>query len=244
MRVLSIVLLALWIFSWEYSAQPARAQTASDQVRISEIKVSGNLRVAEGTILSYLPVQIGDIVSTGFLSQSLEQLFSTDLFKDIKLEIDGTVLIVSIVENPIINRVNIEGNDAISDERLLEVIDVQPRRVYNRQLALDASAKLLDVYRAGGRFGAVVEPKIIELNENRVDLIFEVDEGPLIKIDSIVFSGNKNFTDRALSEAIVSREKRWWAFLTPDDKYDEGRLDYDVRPVSYTHLTLPTILLV
>ncbi|MDB2513595.1 outer membrane protein assembly factor BamA [Alphaproteobacteria bacterium] len=237
MRILSLALLALWIFSSHYNAIPAQAQTATEQVRISDIKVTGNRRVAEGTVLSYLPVQVGDLVSQGALSQSLERLFATNLFKDLKLDLDGSVLLVSVVENPIINRVNIEGNDVISDERLLEVIDVQPRRVYDRQLALDAAAKLLDVYRAGGRFGAVVEPKIIELNDNRVDLVFEVDEGPLIKIETIVFSGNKNFSDAALTQAIVSRERRWWAFLTPNDKYDEGRLDYDVRLLRQFYLS-------
>ena len=237
MRILSLALLALWIFSSHYNAIPAQAQTATEQVRISDIKVTGNRRVAEGTVLSYLPVQVGDLVSQGALSQSLERLFATNLFTDLKLDLDGSVLLVTVVENPIINRVNIEGNDVISDERLLEVIDVQPRRVYDRQLALDAAAKLLDVYRAGGRFGAVVEPKIIELNENRVDLVFEVDEGPLIKIETIVFSGNKNFSDAALTQAIVSRERRWWAFLTPNDKYDEGRLDYDVRLLRQFYLS-------
>ncbi len=237
MRNLSIAFIAFCIFSIYYNVMPVQAQAATEQVRISGIKVTGNRRVAEGTVLSYLPVQIGDVVSQGGLSQSLERLYATNLFKDIKLDIDGSVLTVTIVENPIINRVNIEGNDVITDERLLEVIDVQPRRVYNRQVALDAAAKLLDVYRAGGRFAAVVEPKIIELDENRVDLVFEVDEGPLIKINSIVFSGNQNFSDRALSQAIVSREKRWWAFLTPNDKYDEGRLDYDVRLLRQYYLS-------
>ena len=237
MRNLSIAFIAFCIFSFYYNVMPVQAQATTEQVRISGIKVTGNRRVAEGTVLSYLPVQIGDVVSQGGLSQSLERLYATNLFKDIKLDIDGSVLTVTIVENPIINRVNIEGNDVITDERLLEVIDVQPRRVYNRQVALDAAAKLLDVYRAGGRFAAVVEPKIIELDENRVDLVFEVDEGPLIKINSIVFSGNQNFSDRALSQAIVSREKRWWAFLTPNDKYDEGRLDYDVRLLRQYYLS-------
>ena len=237
MRILSLALIALWIFSSHYNAIPAQAQTATEQVRISDIKVTGNRRVAEGTVLSYLPVQVGDLVSQGALSQSLERLFATNLFKDLKLDLDGSVLLVTVVENPIVNRVSIEGNDVISDERLLEVIDVQPRRVYDRQLALDAAAKLLNVYRAGGRFGAVVEPKIIELNENRVDLVFEVDEGPLIKIETIVFSGNKNFSDAALTQAIVSRERRWWAFLTPNDKYDEGRLDYDVRLLRQFYLS-------
>lgn len=237
MRNLSIAFIAFCIFSFYYNVMPVQAQATTEQVRISGIKVTGNRRVAEGTVLSYLPVQIGDVVSQGGLSQSLERLYATNLFKDIKLDIDGSVLTVTIVENPIINRVNIEGNDVITDERLLEVIDVQPRRVYNRQVALDAAAKLLDVYRAGGRFAAVVEPKIIKLDENRVDLVFEVDEGPLIKINSIVFSGNQNFSDRALSQAIVSREKRWWAFLTPNDKYDEGRLDYDVRLLRQYYLS-------
>ena len=237
MRNLSIAFIAFCIVSIYYNVMPVQAQATTEQVRISGIKVTGNRRVAEGTVLSYLPVQIGDVVSQGGLSQSLERLYATNLFKDIKLDIDGSVLTVTIVENPIINRVNIEGNDVITDERLLEVIDVQPRRVYNRQVALDAAAKLLDVYRAGGRFAAVVEPKIIELDENRVDLVFEVDEGPLIKINSIVFSGNQNFSDRALSQAIVSREKRWWAFLTPNDKYDEGRLDYDVRLLRQYYLS-------
>ncbi|MCH1426501.1 MAG: outer membrane protein assembly factor BamA, partial [Alphaproteobacteria bacterium] len=237
MRILSLALVALWMFSSYYNAMPAQAQTATEQVRISDIKVTGNRRVAEGTVLSYLPVQVGDLVSQGALRQSLERLFATNLFKDLKLDLDGSVLLVIVVENPIVNRVSIEGNDVISDERLLEVIDVQPRRVYDRQLALDATAKLLDVYRAGGRFGAVVEPKIIELNENRVDLVFEIDEGPLIKIETIVFSGNKNFSDAALTQAIVSRERRWWAFLTPNDKYDEGRLDYDVRLIRQFYLS-------
>jgi len=237
MRNLSIAFIAFCIFSFYYNVMPVQAQATTEQVRISGIKVTGNRRVAEGTVLSYMPVQIGDVVSQGGLSQSLERLYATNLFKDIKLDIDGSVLTVTIVENPIINRVNIEGNDVITDDRLLEVIDVQPRRVYNRQVALDAAAKLLDVYRAGGRFAAVVEPKIIELDENRVDLVFEVDEGPLIKINSIVFSGNQNFSDRALSQAIVSREKRWWAFLTPNDKYDEGRLDYDVRLLRQYYLS-------
>ena len=100
-----------------------------------------------------------------------------------------------MVENPIINRVNIEGNDALDDEKLLEVIDIQPRRVYTRKLALEASQRLLEVYQAAGRYAAVVDPQIIELDENRVDLAFVVNEGPLIKIRSITFAGNRQFSD-------------------------------------------------
>ena len=174
--------------------QSSMAQVSQDPVRISEIRVDGNRRVAAGTVQSYLPVRVGDLTSPGSLSNALARLYDTNLFQDIKLDMDGSVLIVSVVENPIINRVNIEGNDVISDERLLEIIDVQPRRVYNQKVAIDATRQLIDVYRAGGRFAAVIEPKIIQLDENRVDLVFEVNEGPLIKINSIAFSGNKSFS--------------------------------------------------
>ena len=235
MHKLSIALIAFCIFLLNYNVIPVQAQAATEQIRISGIKVIGNRRVAEGTVLSYLPVQIGDVISQGGLSQSLERLFATNLFKDIKLDLDGSVLTVIIVENPIINRVNIEGNDVITDERLLEVIDVQPRRIYNDQVALDAAGKLLDVYRAGGRFAAVVEPKIIELDENRVDLVFEVDEGPLIKITSIVFSGNQK-RDRALGQQLPIRALV--GISHANDKYDEGRLDYDDRLLRQYYLTL------
>ena len=221
--------LILGLFLVFTAIQSGMAQVSQDAVRISEIRVDGNRRVAAATVQSYLPIRVGDLTSPGLLSNSLAQLYDTNLFKDIKLDMDGSVLIVRVVENPIINRVNIEGNDVISDERLLEVIDVQPRRIYNRKVAIDATRQLIEVYRAGGRFAAVIEPKIIQLDENRVDLVFEVNEGPLIKINSIKFSGNKSFSDRALRQAIASREARWWAFLASNDKYDEGRLDYDVR---------------
>ena len=208
---------------------PSVAQSANEQVRIDEIAVSGNRRVAVGTVLSYLPVRIGDRVTRSSLSIALERLYETELFADIKIDIDGAVLRIEVVENPIINRVNIEGNDVLDDEKLLEVIDIQPRRVYTRRLAVEASQKLLEVYQAAGRYAAVVDPQIIELDENRVDLALVVKEGPLIKISSITFNGNERYTDAALRRAISSRVSNWWAFFSSSDKYDEARLDYDVR---------------
>ncbi len=109
------------------------------QVSVDEIVVVGNKRVAVGTVLSYLPIRPGDRVTRGSLSIALERLFETELFKDIDIALDGSVLTVTVVENPIINRVNIEGNDVLSDDRLLEALDIQPRRVYTRELALEAT---------------------------------------------------------------------------------------------------------
>ena len=102
----------------------------------------------------------------------------------------------------------------LSDERLLEELDIQPRRVYTRDIAVNASKRLLSIYRLSGRFAAEVVPKVIRLDNNRVDLIFEVNEGELIKIESICFIGNQQFSDYALRQVISSRERRWWAFLS------------------------------
>ena len=220
-----VVLLALVVGT----PAPSVAQSAGEQIRIDEIAVSGNRRVAVGTVLSYLPVRVGDRVTRSSLSIALERLYETELFADIQIDIDGEILRIDVVENPIINRVNIEGNDALDDEKLLEIVDIQPRRVYTRRLAVEASQKLLEVYQAAGRYAAVVEPQIIELDDNRVDLAFVVKEGPLIKISSITFSGNERYTDRALKRAISSRVANWWAIFATSDKYDEARLDYDVR---------------
>ena len=208
---------------------PSIAQSDSEQIRIDEIAVSGNRRVAVGTVLSYLPVRVGDRVTRSSLSIALERLYETELFADIQIDIDGETLRIDVVENPIINRVNIEGNDALDDEKLLEIVDIQPRRVYTRRLAVEASQKLLQVYQAAGRYAAVVEPQIIELEDNRVDLAFVVKEGPLIKISSITFNGNERYSDRVLRRAISSRVSSWWAIFATSDKYDEARLDYDVR---------------
>lgn len=229
MRNFIIIAIFLFISGLLLPAHEVHAQSNDENIRVSEIRVIGNRRVSSGTVLSYLPVNIGDVVTQSSLNVALERLFDTGLFKDIGIGSDAGVVTINIQENPIINRINIEGNDAIDDDRLMAAIDVQPRRVFTQKLALEATRKLLDVYQAGGRFGASVEPKIIELDENRVDLVFEVNEGPLIKITSIAFSGNQRYSDRVLRSVISSRENRWWAFLSSADKYDEGRLDYDVR---------------
>ncbi|MGB2320272.1 MAG: POTRA domain-containing protein, partial [Candidatus Puniceispirillum sp.] len=226
MRNFILIAAFLFVTGLFLPANDVYAQSNDQNIRVSEIRIIGNKRVSSGTVLSYLPVNIGDVVTQSSLNVALERLFDTGLFKDIGIDTEDGIITIDVQENPIINRISIEGNDAISDERLMEAIDVQPRRVFTQKLALDATRTLLDVYQAGGRFGALVEPKIIELDENRVDLVFEVNEGPLIKISSITFSGNQRYSDRVLRSVISSREQRWWAFLSSADKYDEGRLDY------------------
>ena len=213
---------------------PVRAQDGD--ITISEINIEGAKRVSPSTILSYMPVSAGDKISQDQLNGIISSLFATDLFHDVSLRLDGDKLVVVVDENPIINRVNIEGNDVIDDERLLEILNIRPRRVFTRKIALDGKAILMEVYRQNGRYAATIEPKIIELPDKRVDLIFEVDEGPLIKISKIKFIGNQQFSDRALRNVITSRERKWYIFLSRNDKYDAARLALDEQQLREFYL--------
>ena len=216
--ILSIILLICLMMGSQAFAQ-----------KITDISVSGNQRVSEGTIRSYLPVDIGDDISTSALDSAIDRLFATSLFSDVDISNENGLIKIFVTENPIINRVTVEGNDVLETNILIAQLGIQPRRVYTKKVAIDGMQKLLQIYELSGRYGASVEPVIIKLDNNRVDLVFEVDEGPLIKISSIQFEGNARFSDRKLKQVIASREKRWWAFLTASDKYDENRLNYDIR---------------
>lgn len=237
MKLNSVIICCVLIVSI-LTAGPSLAQSsATEQFRVDAIEIEGNERVTDGTILAYLPVQVGDDITLTSLDQAIAALFGTKLFSDVAISRDGGTVLITIKENPIINRISIEGNDVLSDERLLEELDIQPRRVYTRDVAIDASKKLLNIYRLSGRFAAEVVPKVIRLENNRIDLIFEVNEGDLIKIESIRFIGNQAFSDYALRQVISSRERRWWAFLSGADKYDPGRLDFDVRLLRQFYLS-------
>ncbi|MBT4848224.1 MAG: outer membrane protein assembly factor BamA [Alphaproteobacteria bacterium] len=228
--MIRIILLFVFLFSAVLTVpHDAFAQTTNETVTVSEIAISGNSRVSDSTISAYLPVRVGDAISEDSLDNAIDSLFATQLFNDVTINIEGTRISIAVVENPIVNRVNIEGNDVLDDERLLAELDIQPRRVFTRKVAVDATQKLLEIYRLSGRYAAEITPQVIRLDNNRVDLIFEVDEGPLIKVTSISFIGNETFSDFALRQVISSRQVRWWAFLSSVDKYDESRLDYDAR---------------
>ena len=229
MKLKYIVVFCFLIVSTLTAGVSLAQSSSGERFRVDAIDIVGNERVTDGTVLAYLPLQIGDEIGLATLDQAISALFATDLFNDVAISREGTTVLIRLQENPIINRISIEGNDVLSDERLLEELDIQPRRVYTRDIAVNASKKLLNIYRLSGRFAAEVVPKVIRLDNNRVDLVFEVNEGELIKIESIRFIGNQEFSDYALRQVISSRERRWWAFLSGSDKYDPARLDFDVR---------------
>src|ERR1700716_624166 len=191
-----LVSAAGWIFS-------AAAQTRTAQMRaspasasggtIGSVRIEGIQRIEPETVRSFLLVQTGDPWDAERIDQSLKALFATGLFADVKLTREGNVLVIRVVENPIINRIAFEGNSKLSDKDLNAEIQLRPRVVYTRTRVQNDVRRILELYRRRGRFAATVEPKIIQLSENRVDLVFEINEGPSTGVRSISFVGNRWF---------------------------------------------------
>ncbi len=205
----------------------AQAQAVESGGTISAIEVTGNQRIEAATVRSYLAVEVGDPFDPAQLDQSLKNLFATGLFDDVALARDGSTLQVQVVENPIINRIAFEGNDRLADDALESEVQLRPRVVYTRSRVQNAVGRILELYRRNGRYAATVEPKVIQLPENRVDLVFEINEGPLTDVERISFIGNQAFSDNTLRSVIQTREAAWWRFLTSDDTYDPDRLAFD-----------------
>ena len=203
----------------------SRAPVPSDI--IAEIIVEGSKRVDPATIISYMRLQVGDRYERERLDESLKSLFSTGYFKDVKFRREGNVLVIAVKENPVINRIAFEGNKRIKDELLQAELKLKPRLVYTLNKVQTDAERIVEVYRRSGRFAAKVEPKLIELDQNRVDIVFEIDEGDRTKVRRIVFVGNKQFSDRQLRSEIRTTESRWYKFLTSDDIYDPDRVAYD-----------------
>jgi outer membrane protein insertion porin family len=205
----------------------APAAVLAQQINIDRVVVEGNQRIEASTVETYLGVISGSSATQAELNQGLKDLYETGFFADVKMRRDGDDLIVSVIENPSINRVAFEGNDAIDDEDLEKEISLRPRSIYTRTSVQNDVKRLLDVYRRNGRYSATIEPKVIQKEQNRVDLVFEVSEGPEATIQKVTFIGNESFPSSTLESVIRSSISRWYLFLSDDDKYDPDRLAYD-----------------
>lgn len=194
---------------------------------ISAIKVVGNQRIEAGTIQSYMLVGPGDPFDPDRLDRSLKTLYATGLFQDVKIQRSGSVLMVTVVENPIVNRIAFEGNHKVNDDTLRAELQLRPRAIYTPQLAQADRQRILDLYAKKGRYAATVEPKIIRLDQNRIDVVFEIHDGDATLVSRIAFVGNHAFSEGRLREIINSREQAFYRFLSSSDTYDPERVNFD-----------------
>ena len=152
---------------------------AANAEPIEKIIIEGNQRIEALTIQSYLLLRVGEPFNRQLMNQTLKSLYATGYFSDVAVTRVSSSLLVKVVENPVINRIAFEGNLRLEDEILEPEISLKPRVVYSRTRVQKAVRRIIDVYRANGRFAAIVTPKIISRPQNRIDLVFEIQEGPL-----------------------------------------------------------------
>jgi outer membrane protein insertion porin family len=205
-----------------YSATLAEAQGV-----IREIKVVGNRRVEPETVRTYLRFSIGDPYDAGKVDQSIRSLFATGLFSDVRIDRQGAGVVITVVENPVVNQVAFEGNREVDSATLTNEVQLKSRAIFTRAKAQADVQRVLDVYRRQGRFAASVEPKIIELDSNRVNVVFEINEGAATKVQAINIIGNKAFSDSQLRDIITTTQSGWFDFIKGTNVYDPDRLALD-----------------
>jgi outer membrane protein insertion porin family len=194
---------------------------------VSSIDVRGNQRVDAETIRNYLTIKPGQSFSSGDIDESVKRLFSTGLFSDVSVNQVGGTLVVQVSEYQVVNQVLFQGNKKIKDAQLTNTVQMKPRGTFSPdQLEADAEA-IRQAYSRIGRDDATVTPKTVDLGENRVNVVFEINEGDRTKIAAINFVGNEAFGDRRLSDVIATKESTVLSFVLRDDIYDEDRLRAD-----------------
>ena len=192
----------------------------------SQIVIQGNKRLESELILRSSGLKEMGLDDRSF-SQAIKNLYRSGYFSDVNIYKSKGVVYINVRENPIIDLISIEGNKEITDEIILEEIGTRPRNVFSRELIKNDSEKILTLYKRQGFFSTFVEPKIIKVDENRVNLVFEVFEGKEATIKKVNFTNNKIFSDSTLKDVISSTEYRWYEFWGTNDRFDKDRINYD-----------------
>jgi len=203
------------------SSGAAFAQSANS------IAVQGNRRVEADTVRSYFKAGPGGQLGPAQIDDGIKSLYATGLFSDVRIEHSGGRLVINVVENPVINRVAFEGNKKAKDDQLKAEVQSKPRGTLSRPTVQADVQRIIEIYHRSGRFDVKVDPKIIELPSNRVDLVFEITEGQKTGVKLIRFVGAKAFSTGRLKDVIKTSESNWLSFLQTTDIYDPDRIEAD-----------------
>jgi outer membrane protein insertion porin family len=218
---------------------PAVPAPAPVERTIRSVTVHGNQRLEPETIRAYANLTPGQNYTRTSLDQAIKDLYATGLFNDVN--ITGTEtgdLVINVRENPVINRVILEGNKRLKEDKIMPEIKLAPRQIFTRAAVRADVDRILELYRRQGRFAARVDPKIVQLDQNRVDIVFEIHEGDLAKIRAINILGNKAFPDARLRKEMYTRQAGGvLGFLKSNDTYDPDRLAADQQKLRAFYLT-------
>lgn len=222
------------------SAQPAPTATpapAPSANTIRSINVVGAERLEPTTILSYIRLRVGQEYTSAAADEALKDLGATELFANFSIRNENGNVILNVTENPVINRIVLEGNDRIDNDKILPEIRLAPRQIFTRSKVRADVARIIELYKRQGRFAATVEPQMVELPQNRVDIVFEIEEGPKSKVRQINIIGNEIFSDGELRSEMVTKQSRFFRLFSSNTSYDPDRLAFDQQKLRQFYLT-------
>ena len=222
------------------AAQPAPAPLAAPAPAaetIQSITVIGSQRLEGDTIRSYIKMRVGQPYSQAAADQVLKDLYATELFSNVNVANNGGAVVIEVKENPVINRIILEGNKRIKNEKILPEIKLAPRQIFTRSKVRADVSRIIELYKRQGRFAASVEPKMVLLDQNRVDIVFEIAEGPKSKVRLINIIGNEAFSDNALKGEMFTKESRFSRVFSSGTTYDPDRMAFDQQKLRQFYLT-------
>jgi outer membrane protein insertion porin family len=227
MRVRGALLAALIMFAAPVATLVAFVPSKAAAQTASSIVVEGNRRVEIETIRSYFRPGPGGHLGQAQIDDGLKALIETGLFQDVRINQQGGRIIVTVVENPVIGRIAFEGNKKVKDDQLSTEIQSKPRGTLSRPMVQSDAQRIAEIYRRTGRYDVRVTPEIIEQPNNRVDLVFTINEGIKTGVRSIEFVGNVAYSGYRLRDVIKTRESNLLSFLGGNDVYDPDRVEAD-----------------
>ncbi|MEX1826254.1 outer membrane protein assembly factor BamA [Luteibacter sp. CQ10] len=206
---------------------------------VSDIRIDGLTRIAQGTVLSYLPVEKGDTLSDDKAQAAIRALYQTKFFSDVELDRQGDILVIKVVERPAIAKLTLRGNKDIKEDDLrkgLKEIGLAEGETFDR-LSLDrVQQELIRQYYNRGKYNVSVEPHVTRLDRNRVAIDIEIREGKAAKIKEINIVGNKAFPDKAIRDGFESNTTGWLSWYSKDDQYSREKLSGDLEKLSNYYL--------
>ena len=206
--------------------------TFANENIINSIKIEGTQRIDTETVVSYSEASLGDIYTEDLGNLILKRLFETNLFSNIQISYSENTLKIILKENPTINLVKFEGNSKIKDEDLLIEISLKERSVYSRSKVKKDIERMLTLYQRSGRLSSEINPKIETLDNNRVNLIYEITESDITKVSNIIILGNDVFSSSKIKSSMKTKEKTFLRFLSSADNYDPDKLEYDKQLIT------------
>ncbi|WP_084439724.1 outer membrane protein assembly factor BamA [Erythrobacter dokdonensis] len=215
---------------------PAPAPAPQSNV-IRTISVVGAERLEPTTILSYIRLRVGQEYTSAAADEALKDLGATELFANFSIRNDNGNVVITVTENPVINRIVLEGNERLKNDKIVPEIKLAPRQIFTRSKVRADVARIIELYKRQGRFAAQVEPKMVQLPQNRVDIVFEISEGPKSKVRQINILGNEKFSDGELRGEMVTKQARLTSFFSSNTSYDPDRLAFDQQKLRQFYLT-------